>query len=356
LTPIRKTLAAAGLAGLAAGALAAPAGAANSLVAKGLDNPRGLALGPDGTLYVAEAGKAGKTCPNKSTCFGFSSKIGKISLDGKVSTVAGNLISGGGPDGSFATGVDDVNVGPGGTVYGIETAAPPKTKGIPAKARKQLAHVIKASGGKGVPVGARVDTIELKSNPDHTDVNSNPYSVAIAADGTKYVADAGGNTILKVTNTKVSLVAVIPKLGKAQAVPTSLRVGPDGALYVGTLGGDGTAKDGSKVFRIVPGQKPTVYASGFRNITGIAFGKDGGLYVSELYRTVKGGNPNTDGDVVRIAPDGTRSVAAQVPFPAGVAVADDGTVYVSAFSILPGTTPKSGPFKGAGGQVVKITP
>jgi glucose/arabinose dehydrogenase len=351
---LRTTVALAAAASLA---LAGPAHAATTVVAKGLDNPRGLALAPDGTLYIAQAGKAGKTCINKDTCFGFTSKISALAADGTLSDLAADLISGAGPDGSFATGIDDVSVGPDGSVYGIETAAPPKTKGLPAAARKQLAHVIKARAGKGVPVGARVDTIEIKSNPDKTDVNSNPYSVAIGPDGTKYVADAGGNTILKVTNTKVSLVAVIPKLGKAQAVPTSMRFGPDGALYIGVLGGGGVATNGSKVFRLVPGQKPTVYATGFRNISGIAFDKAGNLYVSELYRTgSEQSGPKPDGDVVKIAADSTRSVAGKVPFPAGVAVADDGTIYVSAYSIVPGTTPKASPFKGAGGQVVKITP
>src|SRR5690242_7143279 len=32
-----------------------------TVVAKGLKNPRGLAFGPDGALYVAEAGSAGST-------------------------------------------------------------------------------------------------------------------------------------------------------------------------------------------------------------------------------------------------------------------------------------------------------
>ena len=48
-------------AGLAPLAVPSPAGALTGpqVVASGLDNPRGITLGPDGTLYVAEAGRGG---------------------------------------------------------------------------------------------------------------------------------------------------------------------------------------------------------------------------------------------------------------------------------------------------------
>ncbi len=50
------------LLGAAVFALAAPAGVSASTITRimqGLDNPRGLAFGPEGGLYVAEAGRGG---------------------------------------------------------------------------------------------------------------------------------------------------------------------------------------------------------------------------------------------------------------------------------------------------------
>jgi hypothetical protein len=55
-----------------------------SVFAKAIDNPRGLALAPDGTLYVAAAGRAGPKCldKKKETCLGYSSRVLSISPQG----------------------------------------------------------------------------------------------------------------------------------------------------------------------------------------------------------------------------------------------------------------------------------
>ena len=75
----------------ASGAAAAPAAPAHSgstsgkvsLVASGLDNPRGLAFDARGHLYVAEAGHGGSLCIGQSpeggeSCAGLSSGISKV--------------------------------------------------------------------------------------------------------------------------------------------------------------------------------------------------------------------------------------------------------------------------------------
>jgi hypothetical protein len=52
---------------LAVLALVVPAGASASTITQvmhGLDNPRGLAFGPEGGLYVAEAGRGGAGSPH----------------------------------------------------------------------------------------------------------------------------------------------------------------------------------------------------------------------------------------------------------------------------------------------------
>ena len=103
------------------------------------------------------------------------------------------------------------------------------------------------------------------------------------------------------------------------------------------------------------GGTPRVYAGGFTMITGVAFGPDGSLYVTEFARNL----PKQDlrGAVVKVAPDGTRTRLGgkQLIAPTGAAVDATGAVYVSNFSVLPRKTPKKSPFKGAGGTLVRIT-
>jgi glucose/arabinose dehydrogenase len=340
-------------------ALASVAQAATvETVATGLNNPRGVAIGPDGAVYVANAGKGGKLCQGKGEdkfCLGLTSSIVKVA-GGQKSTIVKGLLSAAGAGGVFATGVHGVSVAPDGKVFAVETSGTPKDiRSAPPFLRKQAGRLFDVTSGK-VPV-ANISLIEWNRNLDKVkgDRNSNPYAVLALADR-QIVVDAGANAVLQVVGNKVSLLAVIPKNRKAQSVPTSIAQGPDGNFYVGELAeGAGTGK--ARVWRIpAAGGTPEVAATGFTAITGLAFGPDGSMFVTEFTRNFR--EEGAPGDVVRVAPDGsrTRLGGKSLLFPTGAAVDSSGAVYVSNFSVLPARTPKKSPFRGAGGQLVKITP
>jgi sugar lactone lactonase YvrE len=163
----------------------------------------------------------------------------------------------------------------------------------------------------------------------------------LALPGGRAVADAGANDLLWVDgNGDISVLAVFPvrfvpnpfggPMVPMQPVPTSVAVGPDGAFYVGQLTGFPFPMGGANIFRIVPGQQPTVYASGFTNILDIAFGPDGSLYVAEIsHFGLLSGNPA--GGVLRVPPGGgtAQLLTTSVMLPGGIAVGPNGSLYVS---------------------------
>ncbi len=157
--------------------------------------------------------------------------------------------------------------------------------------------------------------------------------------------------MLEVRSGDINVLALIPKNGKAQAVPTSIAAHPaTGHLFVGELA-EGAGKGKARVWRIpAAGGTPTVQATGFTGITGVAVGPDGSLFVTEFARNLR--KQDIRGRVVRVAADGTRTNLGgrKLRAPTGAAVDASGAVFVSNFSVLPRRTPRKSPFRGAGGS------
>ena len=206
----------------------------------------------------------------------------------------------------------------------------------------------------------------LGTVPGETAYDSDPYDV-VAHHGGFLVADAAGNSLLQVSPSgKIHLLARFPAvtetapavvLGpkpvtvKAQAVPTSIAVGPDGALYVGLLRGVPSNPGTAYIYRVVPGHRPTIWAKGLTAVTSIAFDCHGRLLATEYSTGGLLSPPTTPGALVRISRDGHSVTTLPVTGlfqPTGVAAASDGTVYVSNFG---GSTAKAA----HPGEVLKIT-
>jgi len=340
-----------------AAALAGGSAGSVTVVADGLNNPRNLSLGPDGAIYVAEAGKAGRNCIDEETCIGRTASVTRIAGGAKRRVVTA-LLSAGSRDGTFAVGAHGASVAPDGTIYVAMTAAPEcmPTRDLPAYARTQQGRLLVRGASAKPPrvrPAANIGRVECATNPDGTDKNSNPYAVLTLRRGRSIVVDAGANAVFDVRSRKVTVLALIPKNRGRQAVPTSIARGPDGAYYVGELA-EGAGNRKARVHRIVPGEKPTVHATGFTAITGLAFGPDGSMYVTQFTTDLKRFAPT--GSVVKVAPDGTRTTlgVGRLVYPSGAVVDAAGALYVSNFSVAPARTPKNSPFKGAGGQVVRV--
>lgn len=328
------------------------------IVADGLDNPRGIAIGPAGRILVAEAGTGGAT----PTMTGhitelFKGKVRRLLTLPSVFVPTGEVS---GPTSiAVPTGLGDMFV----TMGGGPT--------LP------FGDLLRANPARTFFV-ADIALHEFTNNPDGVvPPDSNPYGVAVVADGSKLVADAGANTLLQVDRDgTVHTVAIFPRAPNplfapppamsiggptVQAVPTSVAIGPDGAWYVGELRGFPFVVP-SHIWRIEPGSRdvqcaigtaagPCIdWAGGLRHVVSIAFGPDGDLYVSQF-----GPGPGppflpgwaTPGAVVRVDAD-TKAISpvySALAAPGGIAVDDDGTIFVTNNSTSSGS-----------GQVLRIRP
>jgi hypothetical protein len=388
-SPIRiATLAAAGLIA-ALGVAAAPAAGAHThgghkafaVIADHLNNPRGLSPAPDGGLYLAEAGAGGGTCvsggPAGQTCLGLTGSLDRVRIGdwgstGRVKRIVTGLISGSGPGGVAAEGPVSVSRGPDGTFFaqfGLSSHEVPPPGVIPADLRAaalaQLGHLwLVKHHGRVTDVSdvgdqdwtwtsTRID-LAPKDFPD-----ANPNAVLYSG-GHRYVADAGANILVQVKrNGAVKVLAFfpVPAGSQSDAVPTCVARGPDGALYVGELLGGFYTPGHARIWRVVPGHAPTVWANGLTTVQGCGFGRDGAFYATEFQTGGLDESPgaNPAGDVVRIDRHGNRTHlgVGKLFYPSGFAAGSDGTIYVSNCSIAPATG--LGPqLCSTGGQVVRI--
>ncbi len=381
----RRVLAASAAAGAVGGAIASvvPAVGATrapySVVANNLNNPRALNFGPDGSLYIAEAGRGGNgacaTAPESGSkaCVGLTGSIFRVK-GRSHRRVVGGLPSVAGANGQDASGPSDVIFNNRRLVIAMQDTNVDQHGNNPfGTPGRLLGNLVQQRLGTGKQqVGPNFAKYEAAHNPDHgagaspdETIDSDPYSVA-AYRGGYVVADAAGNDLLQVDrHGKIRVLAVFPiqmetaPPGVAgpmattlpvQSVPTSVVVGPDHALYVGELTGFPFGVGAARIWRVVPGHKATVYAKGFTNISSLAFDRKGRLLVLEIDKAGLLDEGNTSGELIRLDRQKHRKVllADALTAATGVAVARNGSIYVSIFGIFPGTGP------GPHGKVVRL--
>ena len=339
------------------GLAARPATAATSwtVVASGLDNPRHLAFGPNGQLYVAEAGRGGPNCVSGGeqgeSCVGTSSRVTAVNVaSGRTRTVVDGLFSIAGSDGSFAVGADGISFSNHGRTSGsgplyVQMAAntshiPPGADDPLSKAaRAQLGQLLHVSeGGQWNAVASVGDTDYAwtqshssldPNNPEWPD--SNPYGIW-ATPGRVYVANAASNTLDVVRpNGSISEVAWFPNThltdDLSDSVPTCV-VQTSSGILIGDLNGQLWKFTGS----FTP-EHQTLSGDGLASIEACA--TDGtNVYVADMFA----------GTVARISPSGEVTIVADgLNFPGGVAVGPGNTLYVSNNGTFPGI-----------GEIVKV--
>jgi hypothetical protein len=346
------------------GGVSAPlqAQATMQVIASGLDNPRKLAFGPDGALYVAEAGRGGTStlcAPDPGTganrCYGPTGAITRITGIGVHSRIVSDLPSLAPAGGDNAGGPQDVAFGFDTAWVLIGYAGDPLARTEFEAANIRLGSLVRVDGIDQWAHVLDVSDHEL-TNPDGGVLDTNPFALSVLSNRI-VVADAGANALLNIgLFGQISTLAVFPTraVGPAtiQSVPTTVIEGPDGSLFVGELTGAPFPVGAARVYRVpAGGGTPVVVASGFTTIIDIAMDTERGFgYVLEhdADGIIPPLGPGVDGRLIQIdLTTGTQTVIAKdgLVKPGGIAIGPDGAVYVTLRTNQAGV-----------GEVVRIVP
>ena len=316
-------------------AASAHASVAADLVA--LNDPTSLAIAPDGSLYIGDRG---------------NNRVLRRGTDGTVRTVVGNGMAGMGGDGGPATqaqldGPSGIAVGPDGSLYVADA-----TYGNGRVRQVDAVGVITTVIGMApdVPVSTLGGTSYNCPADSYLDFDSGPIpslqlclnssGVAAGPDGSVYVADITPGHILRATpDGLVRRVAAGSLRG-----PTNIAVSADGSLYIAdtaaglvcrvgpdgaisTVAGGGNDTSGASV--------PGTHAA-LNGPSGLSLAPDGSLYIAEsgahrVRRLAPDGTITTVAGtgVAGTAGDGGPATQAQLNGPNGLAVADDGSLYIA---------------------------
>lgn len=290
--------------------------AAISTVASGFDDPYGLVLARDGTVYVADAGD--------------HNRIRRISPEGVVSDLAGGRE--GFADGSGAAAQlhtpSGMALDPGGNLIVADTGN----------------HAIRRITPQGV-----VSTIAGSGSPGFTDGAgrlaqfNGPLAVAVDKAGVIYVADTYNDRIRRIgTDGTVSTLAGTGTAGQLDGpaaaamfdTPAAIAAGPDGVLYVADVRTGAIRRIGlDGLVTTLAQTEPEADDPLLRRPVALALTHDGYLYVGDMAR----------GRILQLSPAGQLggltgigidieigdAVATRLARPAGLAVDREGGLLVA---------------------------
>ena len=296
--------------------------------------PQGIAVGVDGSLYVADFS---------------NNRVRRVGPDGTITTVAGTGVGGFAGDGGPATQAQigsplGVAVESNGDLY----IADYENNRI---RRVRADGIITTVAGTGVGgfAGDGGPAIQAKLNT--------PRDVAVGSDGSLYIADTDNRRVRRVGSD--GIITTVAGAGDSGSLadgglatlaylssPRGLATGSDGSLYIADFNGQKIRRMGSD------GIITTVAGTGVGGLAGdgglatqaqlsspvgVAVGADGGLYIAELnsHRIRRVGSDGIMTSVAGIgglggfAGDGGPATRARLNFPGAVSVGTDGGLYIA---------------------------
>lgn len=317
-----------------------------SVFAWGFTNPRGLKFGPDGNLYVAEAGPGGNTSSEGLCGFAvpeyFGSATGgtvsKVTWDHVRTVITDQLPT---TAGEGVLGVADVAF-VGNTLYALVNGGG-CSHGVPSRPNGIYRVDMNGAATLVANLGAWQIAHPVANPPADFEPEGTWYNM-INLRNELYTVDPNHGELVKVTTAgSISRVADFSKtLG--HIVPTALA--DHGNIYMGNLGVFPITQGASSIYKITPSGETKVDESGFTTVLGVAFDRNARMYVLENTTGNLFPTPFT-GKIIRVNPNGSKEeIVTGLALPTAMTCGPDGNLYVSnwGFGAAPG-----------GGQVVKVT-
>jgi sugar lactone lactonase YvrE len=297
-----------------------------------LDGPKDVAVGPRGEIYVAEAD---------------GNRIRRIDREGRITTVAGTGTEGAGGDGGPAPRAELASP--------LALAVHGKDIYV-ADSGNDRVRRIDSHGTITTVAGGGQDDSAADGDPATSVALQGGDKIAIGRDGMLYIAEHNGDQVRRVTpDGRITTVAGTGVPGfsgdegpgaQAQlAGPGVVIVGPDNRVYIGdTLNRRVRQIDANGVINTVAGAGPAYPGDGRKAGEASLLepsmarrGPDGAVYIADAGNNrVRRIDPG-DGTISTWAGtgvagdggDGGKATDAQLRYPAGIAFAQDGTLYIA---------------------------
>lgn len=315
------------------------------LYASNLHQPRAVAVGADGSLYVAEAGWA---VPGQTAVAG---RLTRITARDETTVVAEGLAAAGAAQPLFAQG------GP----AGLAGTSPPPSSTTGTGARL---HVL-FGATEGRPSGSLAELNVSAGQgvlgpPSAITIDAQPEA---RAPGTVWGTQVSGNALLAALPLANQLVRIDPEIGRGAAItgfigeggsnphPTGIALGPDGSIFVAHFGAEPFRPGSGRVVVVAPDGRWQPRFEGLNFPVAVAFAPSGQLFVLEFATgyDVRGGRfTPRSGRLLALGPEPgrRRTIVRDIDYPTALTFSGFGDAYFT----------EGGAFRGPGAGRILLVP